>query len=385
VRAQRQETTAAYLFLAPFLITLFIFFVYATVQAILYSFTNYDLFQRCGFGSLLFGATSPEEKVCRFVGLRNYSNLFQQELFVVALRNSLLFSAIVTMVQTFGALVMASVLNQRIRGLNFFRAAFYMPSVTSSVVITLIFLWMYQTDGLFNYLATQIARHTPQLLCLVLVAAGLQVIQVLLERKKGYPARWGDPALLMISLLVGLAVTWLLSFLGILIAREAEVEFIWLQTRLEIPTFLPEWLRSPVPLIAIMIQNIFTTIPTFMLMFLAALQDVPKSHYEAASLDGATAAQQFRHITIPAVQPVTFLVITLSLIGTLQMFDQVAIFGNAVPQRSVITLAYFVYTRMFPGAQLPEVGFASAAAMFLALLTLTIVLIQRRFVRSEAT
>ena len=83
-----------------------------------------------------------------------------------------------------------------------------------------------------------------------------------------------------------------------------------------------------------MIQNIFTTIPTFMLMFLAALQDVPVSYYEAASLDGATAAQQFRYITVPSVRPVTFLVVTLGLIGTLQMFDQVAIFGNAVPLSS---------------------------------------------------
>ena len=121
-----------------------------------------------------------------------------------------------------------------------------------------------------------------------------------------------------------------------------------------------------------------------MLMFLAALQDVPKSHYEAASIDGATPVQQFFYITVPSVQPVTFLVVTLGLIGTLQMFDQVAIFGDAVPLRSVITLAYFVYNRMFPGAQAPEVGFAAAAAMFLALLTLVVVLIQRRFIRSEA-
>ena len=62
---------------------------------------------------------------------------------------------------------------------------------------------------------------------------------------------------------------------------------------------------------------------------------------------------------------------------------QVAIFGDAVPLQSVITLAYFVYNRMFPGGQLPEVGFASAAAMFLAVLTLIVVLVQRVFIPSE--
>lgn len=358
---------AAYLFLAPFLITLGIFFLYATVRAIYFSFTDYNLFNE------------PT-----WVGMRNYINLFREENFIVALRNTLIFAAVVTSVQTFGALVMAAALNVKIRGLNFFRAAYYMPSVTSSVVITLIFLWMYQRQGVFNFLATQFKIYAPFLLVFLAILIVAQIIQVLFERYRGLPARWLDPALFVISLLVALVGTWGLSFSGIIAPLEvAPVDFVWLQTRQEVPSAFPFFLRAPVPLIAIMIQNIFTTIPTFMLMFLAALQDVPKSQYEASALDGATPVQQFFYITIPAVQPVTFLVVTLGLIGTLQMFDQVAIFGNAVPLRSVITLAYFVYNRMFPGAQLPEVGFASAAAMFLAVLTLLIVLLQRRFIRSE--
>jgi len=368
VHMKRQEWTAAYLFLTPFLVSLFIFFLYATVRAVYFSFTDYNLFD------------AP-----RFVGLQNYINLFREENFLLALRNSLFFAAIVTTVQTFLALVMASVLNQRIRGLNFFRAAYYMPSVTSSVVITLIFLWMYQRQGLFNYLATQLQVYAPLLLTFIALLIVMQIAQVAYERSRQLPAGWFDPALLVVSLLVALAGTWLLSFSGVVSARDIPpVDFIWLQTRREIPDGAPWFLRAAIPLIAIMIQNIFTTIPTFMLMFLAALQDVPKSHYEAASIDGATPVQQFFYITVPSVQPVTFLVVTLGLIGTLQMFDQVAIFGDAVPLRSVITLAYFVYNRMFPGAQAPEVGFAAAAAMFLALLTLVVVLIQRRFIRSEA-
>lgn len=364
---RRQEFIAAYLFLTPFLVTLAIFFLYATARAVYFSFTNYDLFN------------APT-----WVGLRNYQNLFSDDAFLTALRNSLVFAAVVTTVQTFGALVMAAVLNQRIRGLNFFRSAFYMPSITSSVVITLIFLWMYQRRGVFNYLATQFNAYLPVIGMFVLILVLAQVVQVLIERARGITVRWLDPALFVVALLIAVAGTWLLSMLGVLAPRAVDaVDFTWLQTRQEVPGAFPRFLRAPVPLIAIMIQNVFTTIPTFMLMFLAALQDVPKSHYEAASLDGATPVQQFFYITIPSVQPVTFLVVTLGLIGTLQMFDQVAIFGNAVPLRSVITLAYFVYNRMFPGAQLPEVGFASAAAMFLAALTLLIVLAQRMFIRSR--
>jgi multiple sugar transport system permease protein len=367
--SKTREFVAAYLFLAPFLITLLIFFGFATARAVFYRFTDYDLFN------------TPE-----WVGLRNYANLLRDERFLTALRNSLVFAAVVTSVQTFGALVMAAALNRKIRGLNFFRAAFYMPSITSSVVISLIFLWMYQRRGLVNWLLTQFSAWLPLLGVFVLLLVAVQVLQVLFERSRAFPAGWFDPALFVISLLVAAAGTWLLAFLGVIAPRQVPpVDFTWLQTRQEVPAGFPFFLRAPIPLIAIMIQNIFTTIPTFMLIFLAALQDVPKSYYEAAALDGASPTQQFFFITIPAVQPVTFLVVTLGLISTLQMFDQVAIFGSAVPLRSVITLAYFVYDRMFPGAQLPEVGFASAAAIFLAVLTLLIVLVQRLFIRAEGS
>jgi multiple sugar transport system permease protein len=369
VRHNRQDTVAAYLFLLPFLALLIIFFGYATVRAIYFSFTDYDLF------------TTPN-----WVGLRNYVDLFRDPLFLNALRNSIVFAVIVTSTQTFLALVMASTLNQRVRGIGFFRAAFFMPSVTSSVVITLIFLWMFQRRGLINYLWTQLQAGIPLILTFLLVVAAVQALQVTWERSRRLPATWSDPALLVVAILVSLPVTWLLTATGLVGARALPpVDFVWLQTRETIPAGAPFWLSVPIPLAAIMIQNVFTTVPTFMLMFLAALQNVPKSHYEAASLDGATPAQQFFHITIPSVRPVTFLVLTLSMIGTLQMFDQVAIFGDAAPLRSMVTLAYFVYNRMFPGAQTPEVGFAAAGAIFLALFTLLVVMIQRRLVRAEAS
>ncbi len=357
-----RDAAAGYLFLAPFLLTLGVFFIYAFVRAVIFSFTNYNLFN---INNL------------EFVGLQNYLDLFRDSNFLRALTNSVVFAVVVTAVQTVGALLMAAVLNQKVRGLGFFRAAFYMPSVTSSVVISLIFLWLFQRTGAINYLTTQFLVFLPHLLVFLGVTVVLQLVQVSLERSRNLPAGWFDPALLVISLLVALAATVVLNVSGLIAPRDIEpVSQIWLNTRQSV---------GPVdlPLVVIMIQNVFTTVPTFMLMFLAALQDVPVSHYEAASLDGASPAQQFRHITVPSVQPVTFLVVTLGLIGTLQMFDQVAIFGNAVPTESVITLAYFVYDRMFPGAQLPEVGFASAAAMFLAVLTLIVVLVQRTFIPSE--
>lgn len=371
-----RELLPALLFLSPFLVVLAIFFVYASARAVYFSFTDYDLFN------------AP-----KWVGLENYRALFKDDNFLYALRNSLVFAAVVTAVQTAGALVTASALNRRVRGMTFFRSAFYMPAVTSSVVITLIFLWLFQRLGGINYLLTAVARNAPAIGLFVLVAIVVQAIQVVLERRRWRGAAGGastrtvaafDPALLVVSLLVAAAATIGLGLLGYLAPRGTDAVAInWLQTRQEVPNGAPFFLRAPLPLVAIMVQNTFTTIPTFMLMFLAALQDVPRSYYEAAALDGANPAQQFFYITVPSLQPVIFLVVSLGLIGTLQMFDQVAIFGSAVPLQSVITLAYFVYNRMFPGAQLPEVGFASAAAMFLAALTLVIVLLQRTVLRAE--
>lgn len=75
------------------------------------------------------------------MGLKNYLNIFRDIDFTLAMKHSLTFMLVVTTAQTVLALVLALVLNQRIRGINFFRAAYYMPSVTSSVVITLIFIW----------------------------------------------------------------------------------------------------------------------------------------------------------------------------------------------------------------------------------------------------
>lgn len=378
MRAGRGELVPALLFLLPFLAVLAVFFVYAAARAVYFSFTDYDLFN------------APA-----WVGLANYRALFADDAFLFALRNSLLFAAVVTTLQTVGALLAAAAVNRRVRGISFFRAAFYMPAVTSSVVITLIFLWLFQRLGGINFLITAARRNAPFIVAFVAAVVVAQALQVTLERRRLRRKYRGarqpvavaatDPALLAVSVVVAVLVTAGLALLGWLAPREVPGAAInWLQTRQEVPAAFPFGLRVPLPLAAIMFQNVFTTIPTFMLMYLAAMQDVPRSHYEAAALDGANAAQQLWHVTLPALQPVTFLVVTLGLIGTLQMFDQVAIFGSSVPLRSVITLAYFVYDRMFPGAQLPEVGFASAAAMFLALLTLVIVTLQRTVLRAEA-
>jgi multiple sugar transport system permease protein len=190
---------------APFLILLVIFFGYATCAP-----------------SISASPTTTCSGRPNWVGLRNYVDLFRDALFLSALRNSILFAVIVTAVQTFLALVMAAVLNQKVRGIGFFRAAFYMPSITSSVVITLIFLWMFQRRGLINYLTRQAAARAPILLLTgVLIVVALQVAPGRLGAAAlKLPATWTDPALLVVSLLVAGGATWLLVVTGVLSPRE---------------------------------------------------------------------------------------------------------------------------------------------------------------------
>ncbi|RDI95217.1 sugar ABC transporter permease [Meiothermus sp. QL-1] len=358
-RSERLEAFYALLFLAPFLIHLGIFFVFAFVRTVGFSFTD---------------ATLLGQEV-RFVGLANFAELLREPRFLTALSHSLSFMFIVTTLQTSLALALAAVLNQRLRGIIFFRTVYYLPSVLSSAAVTVIAIWFFQKTGFLNTFLGYVSATAPVWLTFLGIFALAQLLQVGLERRRGVAVPLTDPALAALSLVLALAFTWGLSALGVVRPLEARPpEFTWL-------TNPDRFLGVPIPLWSIIILNTFTTIPTLMLIFLAGLQDIPRSLYEAASIDGATPWQQFLHVTVPMLRPVTFLVVTLSLIGTLQMFDQVALMGDAAPLDSIIVLAYYVYNNVFSGEG--KVGLASAAALVLAGLTFAIVLLQRALGISE--
>ncbi len=92
---------------------------------------------------------------------------------------------------------------------------------------------------------------------------------------------------------------------------------------------------------------IWTTSGTFMLMFLAALQDIPEDVEEAAMMDGTTSWQRFRAVTLPALKPTLFLVLTLGLIGTWQVFDAVYIMSQGAPAKTTLTPAFLSYQTSF--------------------------------------
>jgi multiple sugar transport system permease protein len=135
-RATRKtkEALTGLLFVSPWIISALVFTFGAMAYVFYISFTD------------LKSLNEP-----RLIGLNNYARVVTSKLFQTAVFNTLLYAAVVTFFQTWVALLMAVALNTRIKGKAFFRSAWYLPSVTSSVAISLIFIWVFQKDGILNY------------------------------------------------------------------------------------------------------------------------------------------------------------------------------------------------------------------------------------------
>ncbi len=142
---RRREALAAYAFLLPPLLVLAIFVFGPIIFAMTLAFYDWNL--------LVPGQT--------FVGLDNFKELAQDDVFHIAIRNTIFYALGVVPVQTMLALILAVAVNQGLPGQSFFRAAFYIPAITSSVVTSVIFLWIYSKQGLLNYLLAGIGIEGP--------------------------------------------------------------------------------------------------------------------------------------------------------------------------------------------------------------------------------
>jgi multiple sugar transport system permease protein len=142
-----------------------------------------------------------------------------------------------------------------------------------------------------------------------------------------------------------------------------------------------DWLSGPsVALSSIMILATWTTTGTFMLMFLAGLQNIPEELDEAAMIDGATPRQRFFRVTLPMMKPTVFLVLTLGIIGTWQVFDQVYAMTAGGPQKTTLTPAYLVYREGFENTAM---GRAAAVAFIVFVIILIFTGVQRLVLRRE--
>jgi multiple sugar transport system permease protein len=305
----RREAATAYLFIAPYLIIAGIFTLGLLVYAFYISFTDLK---------------SSLSRTSNFVGLTNYINAFKDPEFRISLINVFWYFVIVTAFQTIGAILVAMLLNSKIRGKRFYRTLFYAPSVASSAVISMIFLWLYLRTGWINYiLGSNIAwlQDARGLFQVLLAPLGINVTGTFAK---------------------GPSITWM----------------------------------------ALMFMNIFSTIPSLMVIFLAALQDIPAYVYEAAEIDGSTGVHAFFNITLPLLRPVITLVIVLGTIGTFQVFDQAFIMTQGGPLKTTYTPVLLIYNKTLGQATSADAALAAAMAFILAVIIFFFTFIQRRYIES---
>ena len=117
---------------------------------------------------------------------------------------------------------------------------------------------------------------------------------------------------------------------------------------------------------------VFTTSGTFMLLLLAALQNIDDSINEAAELDGASEWRKFRHITVPMIRPTIFTIVTLGLIGTWQIFDQIYVGTKGSPLNTTLTPAFLSFNASF-NANEWGVGAALAFILFAIIVFFTVI------------
>jgi multiple sugar transport system permease protein len=293
------------------------------------------------------GRGSPFADGVNFVGTANFQAILAEPGlartdFGTSLRNNFYYVLLVVPLQTALSLLLAVLVNRRIlTGRGFFRTAFYFPSVTSSVAITVIFLFLFSATGAVN--------------------SALSALSV------DGPLWFSDPRGLIHVILANLGVDQ-----GPAVLTDHDV----------LGVSLWNWLSGPSAAMGVfIIMAIFTTSGTFMLLFLSALQNIAGEIEEAAIMDGASGWQRFRRITLPMLRPTLFTILTLGLIATWQVFDQIYTGSRGGPAKTTMTPAYLSYQTSFLNGKWGQ-GAAIAFLLFVIIVAMTI--IQRIVMRERA-
>ena len=277
----------AYPFILPGLILIIVFVVFPMLFTLRIAFSEYKIVQ----GTI------------NFVGIQNFKTIFTEsnKEFWYAYRNNFLYAIVTVPFIVFGGMIFSYLINNLEKGGSIFKVGFYFPVITSWVIVSLVFKYMFNNSsrGLINYFL-------------------VDILHILDDY-----------------------VPWLLR----------------------------EWSGN----LAIWIMGIWKNTGWAMLIYLAALQSIPKMLYEASDLDGATSIQKFRYITIPWLKPTTFFVLVNMIIGSFNVFLQVMLLTSGGPNGKTSVLQYMLYDRAFAKFQFGE---ASAVGLIssITIVILTIVL-----------
>lgn len=280
----------AYVFFAPALVVFAAFMIYPAIQSAIYSFQSFTVLR----------TDHP------FVGLRNYETLLSDPIWWTAIVNTVVYTIATvpfTIAVALGIALLLMPLHSRLQ--TVFKTVFYMPGVTSAVVIGLIWLWIFYpfNEGLANYVVTSLG----------------------LDRQN------------------------------------------WLGT-------------SRTAMASIIVMAWMTGQGATIVLYMAALGNIPRSLYEAADIDCATGWTRFRRVTWPLIKPTTLYAAVTATAGSFLVFDIVYALTKGGPGTATTTVVYRVYDIAFVRNQF---GLASAGAVMLAILAVVFSIVQFRFLSSD--
>jgi multiple sugar transport system permease protein len=231
-----------------------------------------------------------------FVGADNYRALVDDPNLPHVLRATGLFSVGLVLLNLSLALLLAVLLNQKLRGTTFFRTLFFSPVVVSLVAWTIVWGFLMQDNGGVNG---------------VLEATGVDG---------------------------------------------------------------PNWLRGDwTALLSVIVVQVVKNVGLNMVLFLAALQGVPAELYEAAQVEGASRWTQFRRVTVPLISPTILLTSIITVVGSLQVFAQIAVLTQGGPGTSTTVLVYYLYQQAF---QFHQFGYGATLSILLFVIVLVLTIVQ---------
>jgi multiple sugar transport system permease protein len=278
----RRESLVGWMFIAPQLIG-FVLFVAIPLGTVVWS---------------SFQSTNLLAGTSEFAGLDNYKQLANDPVIPSVARATVFFCVGLVILNISLALLLAVLLNQKLKGTTTFRTIFFSPVVVSLVAWTIVWYFLLQDNG-------------------------------------------GVNSLLRLAGIDG-----------------------------------PNWLRGgDTAMISVIVMQVIKNVGLNMVLFLAALQGVPRSLMEAAELDGAGPWRRFRSVILPMISPTTLLTAIITVSGALQVFAQIQILTAGGPANATNVLVFYFYQQAFGNH---DFGYGSALAVVLFLLILGLTLLQWR-------
>jgi multiple sugar transport system permease protein len=300
-----------YLFILPAFLVVLVFRLLPMLQAV-----RMSLFR--------WGIAGP----LSFVGLKNFARLFIDPKFYQSLSNTFWFVVLVVPSTIIISLVFASLLNKRIRGRGVYRTLYYIPVVTSTVALSVVWKWIYNPDrGVLNALLDFLGLEN---------------------------------------------VAWLNDPRGLF-------ELLFGAFGVEVSGFLA---GPSIALLALIIMAIWHNAGYCIIIALAGLQSIPRQYYEAARLDGANSWNMFWHITLPALSPTLFYLSVTQSIIAFNTFTPVYVMTDPAggPLGTTSLVVFYLYEQSF---RLWNLGYANAIAFVIFMLIFLLTHVQRRFIEKR--